>query len=160
VRGEIAYDVAYYLTVSEQVPSALILGTALEPDGAFSASGGILIQGLPGTSPETLEKIEANIADMKAPLGEMLKGGEDILSAASELVDGASLEVLGDARLTVACRCSRAMLAQIIRGIPPDDIGSMLEKDRVIELTCTFCTTQYRFEEQEVRALFAGRLNA
>ncbi len=160
VRGEIAYDVAYYLTVSEQVPSALILGTAQETDGTFSASGGILIQGLPGTSPETLEKIEANIAGMKAPLGERLKGGEDIVSATAQLVDGAALEILGSTPLALACRCSREMLAQVIRGISPDDIGSMLEKDHGIELTCTFCTTRYRFEEREIRALFAGRLNA
>ncbi|HQO39626.1 MAG TPA: Hsp33 family molecular chaperone HslO, partial [Spirochaetota bacterium] len=49
--GEVAADLAYHLTTSEQVPSAVILGLNMDRDGAISSSGGILIQTFPDTGP-------------------------------------------------------------------------------------------------------------
>jgi len=46
--GEIASDIAYYLSESEQVPSAVALGVFVEPDLNVSAAGGFLIQSLAG----------------------------------------------------------------------------------------------------------------
>ncbi|TAL33246.1 MAG: Hsp33 family molecular chaperone HslO [Spirochaetes bacterium] len=156
VRGEVAHDIAHYLTFSEQVPSALIIGTALEPDGAFSASGGILIQGLPGTAPEALVTIEENIGAMKTSLGERLRQGADIYTVTGELLGDRALELLESSKLELACRCNRELLARIIVGLPAHEIEDLLRRDRGIELTCTFCTTRYRFDEREVRTLMSA----
>ena len=45
--SEIAEDLAYYLTDSEQIPSAMGLGVSLADDGQIAVSGGFLIQSLP-----------------------------------------------------------------------------------------------------------------
>ena len=46
--GEIAEDLAYYFTVSEQTPSAVALGVLVDKDLSIKASGGFVIQMLPG----------------------------------------------------------------------------------------------------------------
>ena len=48
VSGEIGEDVAYYLTVSEQQPSAVALGVLINPDYSVKAAGGYIIQPMPG----------------------------------------------------------------------------------------------------------------
>ena len=48
VSREIGEDVAYYLTVSEQQPSAVALGVLINPDYSVKAAGGYIIQPMPG----------------------------------------------------------------------------------------------------------------
>ncbi len=151
--GEIARDCAYYLTESEQVPSAMIIGLALESGGSIAASGGILIQRFPDTADAALLRVEDNIAAMKTPLAESLRRGEDIISVVSRLMDDQPLSLLGTTPLRAACRCSREMIGKILQGIDRQEIEDMLEKDHGVELRCTFCTKNYRYDEAEVRSL-------
>lgn len=46
--GEIAEDLAYYFTVSEQTPSAVSLGVLVDKDYSIKVAGGFIIQMLPG----------------------------------------------------------------------------------------------------------------
>ena len=46
--GEIAEDLAYYFTVSEQTPSAVSLGVLVDTDYSIKAAGGFIIQMMPG----------------------------------------------------------------------------------------------------------------
>ncbi|MDI9425191.1 MAG: Hsp33 family molecular chaperone HslO [Spirochaetota bacterium] len=151
--GEIARDCAYYLTESEQVPSAMIIGLAQNADGSIAASGGILIQRFPDTPDDALERVEANIAGMKTPLGESLRRREDIISVVSGIMDDHALSLLGTTPLKAACRCNRDMIEGILKGIDRNEIEDMLKKDHGIELRCSFCTKSYRYEEAEVRSL-------
>ncbi|HSV95342.1 MAG TPA: Hsp33 family molecular chaperone HslO [Spirochaetota bacterium] len=151
--GEIARDCAYYLTESEQVPSAMIIGLALKSDGTIAGSGGILVQRFPDTADTALERVETNIAGMKNPLGESLRRGEDIISVVSRLMDDQPLSLLSTNPIRAACRCNREMIGEIIQGIDGGEIEEMLDKDHGIELRCTFCTKNYHYDEIEVRAL-------
>ena len=51
--------------------------------------------------------------------------------------------------LSYGCRCSRARLAQVLEGFPPDDLDHMAE-DGAITMTCEFCNLGFRFERAEV----------
>ena len=57
VYGDVARDFAYYLTTSEQVPSAVILGLTHDDSGEITSSGGILIQTFPDTGDKIIDKI-------------------------------------------------------------------------------------------------------
>jgi molecular chaperone Hsp33 len=57
--------------------------------------------------------------------------------------------------LSYGCRCSRARLAQLLEGFPPDDLDHMAE-DGAITMTCEFCNLDFRFERSEVQGQ-AGR---
>jgi len=69
VSGEIAEDMAHYLTESEQTPSALGCGVLVKPENdEVIAAGGWLVQMLPGASEETISQIEKNIMQLaKSP---------------------------------------------------------------------------------------------
>src|SRR5439155_11376188 len=44
VSGEVGEDIAYYLTMSEQIPSAVSLGVFVDPSCHVTAAGGFIIQ--------------------------------------------------------------------------------------------------------------------
>ncbi|PAF11511.1 redox-regulated molecular chaperone Hsp33, partial [Shouchella clausii] len=53
VSGELGEDFTYYLVTSEQIPSSVGVGVLVNPDNTILASGGFIIQLLPGTDDET-----------------------------------------------------------------------------------------------------------
>ncbi len=57
--------------------------------------------------------------------------------------------------LSYGCRCSRARLAGVLEGFPPDDLDHMAEGG-AITMTCEFCNLDFRFERDEVQSR-AGR---
>jgi molecular chaperone Hsp33 len=57
--------------------------------------------------------------------------------------------------LSFGCRCSRARLAQVLEGFPPDDLDHMAEEG-AITMTCEFCNLDFRFRREEVEGR-AGR---
>ena len=64
VSGEIAEDFAYYLAKSEQIPSAVLLGvllTARKPSRSLKASGGVMLQMMPGANEHIITMIEDTI---------------------------------------------------------------------------------------------------
>jgi len=50
VSGELAKDLAYYLSESEQSPAAVVLGVKCLREGRVASAGGLLVQLLPGVS--------------------------------------------------------------------------------------------------------------
>lgn len=151
--GEAAADLAYYLTSSEQIPSAVILGLNLNSEGDISSSGGILIQTFPDTPPESIERIESNINSMSRSLGNRLEAGTDIYTVLSEIFDNNGMEILSTTPLRHACSCSRETLLQIFKGINRQELKEMIEDDKGAEVTCTFCMKKYRFSDTELSEL-------
>ncbi|MCQ8278399.1 Hsp33 family molecular chaperone HslO [Acetobacteraceae bacterium KSS8] len=54
--------------------------------------------------------------------------------------------------LAYGCRCSRAKLAGILEGFPPDDLDEM-QVDGDIVMTCEFCALDFRFPRDTVGGL-------
>lgn len=152
-RGEVAEDIAYYLTASEQVPSAVILGLELDSNGAVVSSGGILIQTFPGTPERSIALVEKNIAAMSEPLGKMLFKGRDINDIVSGIFDGRNITIAGKCPLKPACRCSRDNLADVLMTLPEKDIAEMIDEDSGAEIVCTFCRKAYSFSETDLRGI-------
>lgn len=151
--GEVASDVAYHLTSSEQVPSAVILGLNLDRDGGIASSGGILIQTFPDTEPGVIEKLEENIKSMTRPLGDILEKGENIYSVLSSLFNGHKIEIISSGPLKHSCRCSHDMLLRLMKTVHRDELMEMADQDKGAAVTCTFCRREYKFTEDELRSL-------
>jgi molecular chaperone Hsp33 len=47
------------------------------------------------------------------------------------------------------CRCSRERVKSVLQSLPPDD-RSDLDKDGMVEVTCEFCNSVYRFTPEEL----------
>jgi molecular chaperone Hsp33 len=148
--GDIASDISYFLTSSDQVPSALILALEMDSDNSISASGGILIQTFPDTPPSSIELVENSVNSMKYPLGQALKEGMDIHQVVSELMGNHPLEIKSAYPLRAGCRCSKDMLKSALSGIQREELRKMIDEDHGAEITCTFCRKIYHFTEKDL----------
>jgi molecular chaperone Hsp33 len=155
--GDVAADMTYYLTASEQVPSAVILGLTLDGAGLVASSGGILIQTFPGTDGTAIDLVEKNTGSMKETLGDMLREGRDIYEALSRIFDKRPLNIVDSIPLHAACRCSKELLCEVLPGIPEKDLLDMREKDGGAEAVCTFCKKTYFFDAAELDGIIAKK---
>lgn len=155
VSGEIAEDLAYYLTQSEQTPSAVGLGVRVAPDGSVAASGGYLIQLLPATPDADREQLERNLAALGSVSLAVEQGmsPEAILAA---MLAGFDYQILERRDLHFACRCSRERALSALVMLDENELESMLREDHGAELTCHFCNEVYRFTEEEIRTAKAA----
>src|SRR5699024_12094012 len=62
--GEIAEDLTYYFAVSEQVPSSVGLGVLMEQDNTVRQAGGCMIQLMPFTPDEVIDRLEKKLASV------------------------------------------------------------------------------------------------
>ena len=155
--GDVATDVSYFLTTSDQVPSALILALEVGGDNSISASGGILIQTFPDTPPSSIELVEKSINSMEHPLGKALMGGADIYQIVSEIMGNHALEIISSYPLQARCRCSREMLRATLTGIQKDELIRMIEEDHGAEIICTFCKSVYNFSEKDLTDILSRK---
>jgi molecular chaperone Hsp33 len=156
VSGEIAEDVAYYLTQSEQIPSAVSLGVFVLPDEErpfrVEAAGGFLIQTFPGVSEAILRDLEASV--LAAPyVTEMIRQGmgpREILRAA---LGAYTFDILDEKEVRFACACSPERARRLLAALDPRELRAMVQEDGGAEMTCHFCNATYRFDADDLRAL-------
>lgn len=155
VSGEIAEDIAYYLNVSEQINSAVVLGVFYELEQAkVTAAGGLLIQAMPDADPNILVMIEDTVARMPHVTDLVRRGAtaEDILQEALGLIP---FDVLEKIPVEFRCRCSYERAVNLIAALGEDEVKDMLEKDNGAELTCGFCNEVYSLDEAALLQLLA-----
>ncbi len=149
VSGEIAEDFTQYFVVSEQVPSAVSLGVLVNPDKTVKASGGFIVQVMPGASEETLALLETKIAEME-PISSMIDKGmtpEEILNT---VLGAENLEILDKMDVKFACNCSRERFGNAIIGLGEKEIRDMIEEDGQAEAHCHFCLETYVYHKPEL----------
>ena len=155
--SEIGDDLAYYLTDSEQTPSAVGLGVQLDSSGEIEAAGGFLVQTLPGADEGELERILERLGQMPPLSGLLRRGGADLLL--KELFEGIPYTLLEERELEFRCSCSRQRVEQALLSLGADELREMRETDRGAEVSCEFCRQGYRFSGEELSGL-ADQLTA
>jgi len=155
VSGEIAEDLAYYLTRSEQTPSAVGLGVRVAPDGSVVAAGGYMLQLMPATTDADRDRLEENLGRLGSVSLAVEKGmtPEEILAA---VLEGIDYQILERRDLRFACRCSRERALGAIALLDESELNALVDEDRGAELTCHFCNEVYRFSPEEVRRVRQG----
>ncbi len=150
VSGEIAEDFAYYLTKSEQIPSAVMLGVHLQPSAPYvSAAGGLMIQMMPGADEKTVGAIESAVSKMPQATSLIREGATppDLLRSALGTVE---FEILDEKPVSFACPCSYERAVSMISSIDRAELESMLREDKGAVMTCHFCNEAYRLSEDEL----------
>lgn len=151
VSGEIAEDLTAYLLESEQVPSACALGVLVDTDKSIKAAGGFIVQLMPGAPDELIDKLEENITMMDA-LTTIL--AEDGLEAVFEQVlKGLEHHIVGEDEIGYRCKCSRERVASAILGIGKDELESMVNEGKDVDVSCQFCDTVYTFTPDDISDL-------
>lgn len=151
--SEIGDDLAYYLTDSEQIPSAVGLGAVLNEDGQVSFCGGFLVQALPKAGDSEIEGIMANIATLP-PLADILRAGGPA-ALLEQLFGDISYTLLESRDLFFRCGCNREKVERALLSLTTNELHDMIEKDGGAEVTCEFCRRNYSFDASDLERLSA-----
>ena len=152
VSGEIADDVTAYFAQSEQTPTACALGVLVDTDQSVKVAGGYLIQLLPGTPDEVIDKLEAGIqkAGAVTPMLDEGLSPEEILR---RVLADFETEILETTPVEYRCYCSRERVMQTLVTIGKKDLQELVEEQKPIRVECQFCDNVYEFSPQELQTL-------
>lgn len=152
VSGEIADDVTAYFAQSEQTPTACALGVLVDTDQSVKVAGGYLIQLLPGTPDEVIDKLEAGIqkAGAVTPMLDEGLSPEEILR---RVLADFETEILETTPVEYRCYCSRERVLQTLVTIGKKDLQELVEEQKPIRVECQFCDNVYEFSPQELQTL-------
>lgn len=156
VSGEIGEDFAFYLAKSEQIPSAVMLGVLLQNSEPYvMASGGVLVQMMPGANEHLITMIEDTIAH--APhLTSVIKSGATPQDLARLALGDIDFEVLEESEVEFRCNCSMERARTLIGSLGRNEVESMLEEDRGAVMSCGFCSEVYQLDEDDLKQLLAS----
>ncbi|MGE5578892.1 MAG: Hsp33 family molecular chaperone HslO [Bacillota bacterium] len=168
--GEIGVDLAYYYTVSEQLPSAVSLGVRLggTPRGSkrgsaraksaaagwVTGAGGVLVQVMPGLNSDSDDDIVCAVAENVNKMGSvslMIQDGatpEDLACEAFKGIGEVTLMSSSPARF--ACKCSRERAVKTLVTLGREDLRKLASERDQTEVRCHFCNEVYVFPKDEV----------
>jgi molecular chaperone Hsp33 len=154
VSGELGEDFTYYFVTSEQVPSSVGVGVLVNPDNSILAAGGFIIQLMPGTSDDTITKIESRLSTI-TPVSKMIQNGltpEEILT---EILGEGNVKILEKMDVEFSCQCSRERIANALISLGQNEIRDIIETEGHAEAQCHFCNETYQFSKEDLEELEA-----
>ena len=154
VSGEIAEDLSYYLTVSEQIPSAVALGVFVETDNTVRAAGGFLIQTMPAATDEQITQIEEVLKDLP-PVTKLLREGLSPEEILERIFGPGEIQILEKRPLAYRCRCSRERVERALVALGPKELEALIRKGEPAKITCDFCGEVYLFDLPELERIQA-----
>lgn len=150
--GEIAEDLTYYFATSEQIPSAVGLGVLVDKDGSVKQAGGFILQLMPFTPDDVIEKLEKRIAEIDS-VTQMLDRGLSPEQILEEIVGDFGLEITDTINTAFNCDCSKEKVSRAIATISRKDLDDIINDGESIEVKCQFCNSAYKFDIDELKEL-------
>lgn len=154
--GEIAEDLTYYFATSEQIPSAVGLGVLVDKDLSVRQAGGFIIQLMPFTSDEVVEKLEKKITEI-ASVTEMLEDGKTPETILEEILGEFGVEITDKMDAAFRCDCSKKKVSRAIATLSKKDLDDIIGDGESIEVKCQFCNKAYEFTVEELKEMRAGK---
>ncbi|MFA7534499.1 MAG: Hsp33 family molecular chaperone HslO [Desulfuromonadales bacterium] len=150
--SEIAEDLAYYLTTSEQIPSMVALGVCLGKEAEAKAAGGLLVQAMPGCPDERIGVLEERLRAMP-PTTDLLGEGLSPLQILERLLAGIPFTVQAETDLAFRCICSQPQILRMLHSLGKEELRHLAERPEETVVTCHFCNEDYHVSRQELIAL-------
>jgi molecular chaperone Hsp33 len=154
VSGELGEDFTYYFVTSEQVPSSVGVGVLVNPDNSILAAGGFIIQLMPGTSEDTISKIEKRLSTI-TPVSKMIQSGMTPEEILTEILGEGNVNILEKMDVQFSCQCSRERIATALISLGQAEIRDIIETDGQAEAHCHFCNQTYQFSKEQLEELEA-----
>ncbi|WP_181351182.1 Hsp33 family molecular chaperone HslO [Thalassobacillus sp. CUG 92003] len=152
VTGEISEDFTYYFVNSEQIPSAVGAGVLVDTDHSILASGGFIVQMMPGADDELIDSIEQKLGAM-SPISSLVRDGHSPEEMLHHVLGEGNVEVLDTVPIQFKCQCSRERVETAIASLGDEEIQRMIEEDQGAEAKCHFCNEDYQFNVQDLQNL-------
>ncbi len=149
LSGEIAEDLTYYYATSEQTPSSVGLGVLLNKDNTIKASGGFIIQLMPGCPDEVIDKLEEKINGL-SPVTTMLSEGMSPNDILKHILGDMELEFTESLDLSFKCNCNKDRIEKALISVGEKELKEMIDDGKPIEVKCHFCNKAYEFKVNEL----------
>lgn len=150
--GEIAEDLTYYFATSEQIPSAVGLGVLVDVDQSVKQAGGFIIQLMPFTPDDVIEKLEKRISEMDS-VTQMLERGLTPEGILEEILGDFGLNFTDTIPAAFVCDCSKEKVSRALSTISRKDMDEIINDGESIEVKCQFCNKAYKFEVEELKEI-------
>ncbi|MDH4024418.1 MAG: Hsp33 family molecular chaperone HslO, partial [Desulfuromonadales bacterium] len=121
VSSEIAEDLAYYFTTSEQTPSSVALGVELGQHAEVVAAGGFLLQLMPEADDSMADRLAERLSTL-SPTTTMLSQGLTPEAIAACILEDFPYHILGSKELTFACSCSQLQTLKLLRSLGTEEL--------------------------------------
>lgn len=154
VSGELGEDFTYYFATSEQTPSSVGVGVLVNPDNSILASGGFIIQLLPGTDNKVIDEIEKRLQSTE-PISKLIQKGLNPEEILENILGKDNVKVVETMPVQFKCNCSKERFGAAIISLGKDEIQDMITEDGKAEAQCHFCNEKYLFSKEELEELLA-----
>ena len=154
VSGEIGEDFTYYFAQSEQTPSAVAVGVLVAPDHRIQASGGYIVQLLPGVDDDFITRLEQRIRKAP-PVSSMVDQGYTPEEMITTLLADEEIKWLEKFPVYFSCSCSVERVKQTLISLGKTELERLLKEDGQAEVSCDFCNEQYTLQREDLEALIA-----
>ncbi len=152
--GEIADDLTYYFAASEQVPSSVGLGVLMEKNNTVKQAGGFIIQLMPFTEDEVIDRLEQKLSGLK-PVTTMLEEGNPPEEILKLILGDMGLEITDTMPVQFHCNCSKPLVEKVLISLGKKELQSLIDEGKDVELNCHFCNSNYTFSVEEVKKILA-----
>lgn len=149
---EIAEDLTYYFTTSEQVPSAVGLGVLMNKNNTVRQAGGFIVQLMPFAEEEVISRLEQNVQKINS-VTNLLEEGHTPESLLEKVLEGFDIQINEKMDTRFHCNCSKERVAKALISIGRKELNEMIQEGKPIEMNCHFCNTNYNFTVEELKEI-------
>ena len=148
VSGEVAEDLAAYLTESDQLGSACGLGVLVDTDESVKAAGGFIVQLMPFAPEEVTAALEENIFLMDQLTTILSEDGPE--AVIGQVLKGMDPHITERTKIEYRCYCSRERVLAAVTSLSEEDLRELRADGKEVEVRCQFCDAVYTFPPEEV----------
>ena len=152
ISGEIGDDFSYYFAQSEQTPSVVGVGVLVNPDGSVRASGGYIVQLMPGVDDQFISELEQRLKEIPS-VSRMVDEGATPEEMITTLFSGHPVRFLEKLKVRYACPCSKERVKGILVSLGKKELKGLIEEQGQAEVTCHFCGERYVLDRGELEQL-------
>ena len=150
--GEIAEDITSYYATSEQIPTVCALGVLVDRDLTVKKAGGYILQLLPFTEDEIIDKLEENLKTVR-PVTKLLDEGMDIEDIVRDVLQGFDVEVIYEQEVEYKCKCAKEKVEATLQGLGAKELSEMAADLPSVDVKCHFCNTTYSFSKNDIEKI-------
>ena len=132
------------------------LGVLLSSNEPFvMASGGVMVQMMPGANEHIITMIEDTIAHVPHVTSLITDGATpaDLLREALGVIE---FEIMDEKDISFKCSCSFEKAEAMIASLGRTEVEAMIVEDKGAGITCGFCNETYRISEEELEKIAAS----
>ena len=147
---EIAEDLTYYFATREQVSSSVGLGVLMGRENTVRQAGGFIVQLMPFAEEAVISQLEDNLKGITSVTG-LLDEGNTPEQLLERLLGNLNLELSDTLPVRFCCNCSKTRVEKALISIGRQELKSMIQEGKPVELNCHFCNTNYQFSIEELK---------